>query len=333
MRAGRRPGTGIGLILALLALASCAQEIKITAPRYALVYGVSTYSSSVSEGMATSNGIMNLRYSDDDAQSIAALMTSEGWNVSSRIKGSVISVNPAADKTTYWPTKSQMTNDIIALSSSISAESIVLIYFSGHGDSENGVPYIIPYLGISDTIAPTLNRSNWISPADLNSMLSTLPTKNIIVIFDTCYSGGFADPGTAIDASPQDYSQMSNFSTFSTAIANFGNLLSANAQATGEKAPIVLSAAGSLESSYDGTDGTYGTINMQHGVFTYYLLQSVASGDSNSDGVITTSEAYQYTSSMIKGWGTNQALSGYPNGYPFLPHLSGGARDLVLFTK
>ena len=67
---------------------------------------------------------------------------------------------------------------------------------------------------------------------------------------------------------------MQSFSAFSTALSNFGSLLSANASASRPEIAIVLSAAGSEESSYDGTSA------MQHGVFTYYLLQAATNAGS-----------------------------------------------------
>ena len=121
---------------------------------------------------------------------------------------------------------------------------------------------------------------------------------------------------------------MPSFSAFSTAISNFGSLLAANASASGQKSPIVLSAAGSEESSYDGTTA------MQHGVFTYYLLQ--AATNAGSDGVVTMTEVYVYTQKAIMTWGASLTSADYssPISYaPFLPHLSGGVRDLVLFVN
>lgn len=115
---------------------------------------------------------------------------------------------------------------------------------------------------------------------------------------------------------------MPYFSAFATALSNFGSLLVANASASGAKTPIVLSAAGTNESSYDGT------VAMQHGVFTYYLLQAATNGDGNGDGVVTTTEAYAYTFAAIKAqWDSD------PYVIAFLPHISGGTRDLVLFVK
>jgi hypothetical protein len=73
---------------------------------------------------------------------------------------------------------------------------------------------------------------------------------------------------------------------------------------------------------------------MAHGVFTYYLLQAATKGDSDGDGVVTTTEAYAYTAKSIKEWDATLTSTDTANGtYPFLPHISGDTRDLVLFSN
>jgi hypothetical protein len=327
MKARKLASRAIALGLGLL-LSGCAQDAKITVSRYALVYGVSIYNSSLGEGsdyfefnlQDQTWETKNLTYSDNDAVDMYDLMTNQGWTAYKRVKGD------GDTTTTTLPTKAQMKADLSTIAAEASADSTVLIYFSGHGASYKNTAYIIPYEGISDDSNLTADLSTWISPSDLSSMLSVLPTKNIIVIFDTCNSGGFVSSGSATDASPSDYSTMPSIDAFSTAMAKFGSLLESNAKASGEKSPIVISAAGSAESSYDGSG---------NGVFTGYLLKAATKGDDDDDGYVTTTEAYYYARERIKEW--DSSLTSYDNYHdgvwPFLPHISGGARDLVLFTQ
>jgi uncharacterized caspase-like protein len=289
------------------------------------VYGVSTYFSSVGEGQSV-NGYRNLSFSDDDAKSVADLMKAQGWAVTERIKGTTTTDMPS------YPTKQQISADISDLASTIGPDSTVFIYFSGHGDLEQKIPYIIPYQGVSDSLHPSINLSNCISPSDMNSMLSALPTKKVIVIFDTCYSGGFVQAGSAIDGTPQNYGPNDGGVTpdlLGLAFSNFGKLLASNASSSTTLSPIFISAAGSLESSYDGTDA------MAHGVFTYFLLKAASEGDTNGDGFVTAVEAYTYAVNNVNSnW--NLEMQNVPDGSQyedFYPHISGGDRDLVLFTK
>jgi uncharacterized caspase-like protein len=265
-----------------------------------------------------------LTYTLNDATAISQLLSSQNWTTKLALDSDA--------------TRADMVGDISNLAASVQSNSTVLFYFSGHGDltNDNSTGIIAPYdtdfernsdgtpikvNGIDQILETTV-----ISAPQLASMLAALPTKNVIVILDSCYSGNFVSSGSAIDVSPQDYSSMPSFSAFSTAVANFGSLLSANASAGGQKSPIVISAAGSEEFSYDGTDA------MQHGVFTYFLLQAASKGDSNGDGVVTTTEAFAYTQKAIISWGSSLTAAEHANFIPFLPHISGGTRDLVLFT-
>lgn len=304
----------IAIALAL-AFASCAQSVKITAPRYALVYGVQNYRYDP------------LQYTVDDANGIVATLEAGGMNATN-----------VKEETESEVTKSQIRADILSLGG-VSSDSTIVFYYSGHGVTNNDIlsfgltptesgPYIVPYDAVDGNGIDSSTVDNLIMPVELEAWLAQAGTKNIVVILDCCYSGGFVSSGSAIDASPQDYSSMPSFSAFSTAVANFGSLLSDNASASGQKSPIVISAAGSEEFSYDGTAA------MQHGVFTYFLLQAASKGDSNGDGVVTTTEAFAYTQKAIISWGSSQTAADFANyGYaPFLPHISGGTRDLVLFT-
>jgi hypothetical protein len=296
------------------AFGSCSMQAPtITAPRYALVYGVQAYLE------------RPLKYTVYDAQGMESKLKAQGWASASfteREDGAV--------------TKAQIKADILSLRA-VSSNSTVLFYFSGHGtyaDSTWGQDYptysgayIVPYDAVTSAYGLS-ELTNLISPAELQSWLAQLGTKNVIVILDCCNSGAFGLSRGATDASPQDYSSMQSYSAFSTALANFGSLLVANASASGAKTPIVLSGAGSLESDYDGSP------NMAHGVFTYYLLEAATKGDSDGDGVVTTTEAYAYAAKSIKAWGASLTIADYYDGVlPFLPHISGDTRDLVLFSE
>jgi len=292
----------------VLGLTSCAQNVKITAPRYALAIGAQNYLYANS-----------LSYTIADANSMSSLLTQKGWGSVSTL------VDPDS-------TRQGIVDAISSLAAKVESDSTVLIYFSGHGGLlEDGTTAVIcPIDANFLTNSSIIDPSTVISAAQLQSMLAELPTKNVIVILDSCYSGGFVPTGGAIDSSPSNYADMPSYSAFSTALDNFGNLLSANASASGNKTPVVLSAAGSDESSYDGS------ASQGHGVFTYFLLQAATNGDANGDGVVTTTEAYEYTISNLMAWDNEipQMYQYIPQDewpLPFLPHLSGGVRDLVLF--
>jgi uncharacterized caspase-like protein len=298
--------------IALLS-SSCAQSATaISSSRYALIYGIENYPSG------------SLSYPVDDAQGIRDLLVADG-----------LSSNNIIEREDSSVTKAQIKADILSLAS-VASDSTVIVYYSGHGTfvtkswgsayypTYSGA-YIVPYDALSSSGLTSSSAANLVSPTEIQEWIAQMGTKNVILIMDSCYSGAFVDSGSSIDSSPDNYADMESYSAFSTALANFGDLIVSNAKASGDKAPIVLSACGSDEYSYDGTT------KMGHGVFTYYLLQSATSGDSDGDGFLTTTEAYAYTSTKIKTWGSS--LTNYSSYSPFLPHISGGTRDLVLLAN
>jgi hypothetical protein len=180
--------------------------------------------------------------------------------------------------------------------------------------------------------------------------MAAVPARNRLLILDSCDSGGFVASDVAVDTSPANYGYASYEDGTSekflllAALSKFNTLLAANIASFGDPEVQVLSAAGSDEFSYDGTTA------MANGVFTYYLLEagetnsstSLAKGDADGDGVVTVDEAYVYTKAKINAeWNAdyirNQStwewLYREKGCIPdFLPHISGGTGDAVLFS-
>jgi uncharacterized caspase-like protein len=298
----------VSLIASLSAIASSCKPAEPMATRYALVYGVNSY-----PNLAWDN---QLTYPDADADSMAALFRSSGYT---DVK---VGKDAQATKALILGDLNQAASTFPGLDSS----STFVFYFSGHGiASSTG-------LGEDTAIAPSdvvlsLIPATAISAMELENALASLPTHNVIVILDTCFSGGFVSPGPAMDTAPQSYGPAAGGTSpfwLSAAMGNFGALLAATAKDAGRPAPIVISAAGSQELSYE-----YG-LPYAHGIFTFYLLEAAAKGDLSGDGRISTTEAYAYVAQrMARDWNA-QTSSGYQDYYP---HLSGSPRALVLFTK
>lgn len=325
----RSPGA---ILLATLALAAlfatgCANTIATPANRYALVIGVQDYPADTSD----------LRYPDDDADSMATLLESTGWTVTKRL----IATSDAGITTDGSPTRANIENAIGDFANYMGSDtgSTILVYFSGHGSttSDNSTAYLIPYDGLFITGTKTTGgqwiasydlatQANWITPAQITTLMGDIDAKNRILILDSCYSGGFVDTGSAVDASPQDSNTVTGTTEdglLYSSIANLNTLLAASASREGDPDVITVSACGSSEESYD--DSTH-----KHGAFTYYMLASALSGDSNRDGYVTTTEAFSYAKESVKAY-WNSAYAIYDAA--LLPHISGGAGDLVLFVK
>lgn len=329
------------ILIVLFALGTISCSMPATpVDRYALVYGIQDYPGSDND----------LNYPDDDAESMASLLEDRGWTVvEKRINSEATYANIEADIAD------------IATESDFDENSTVLVYYSGHGSSYNGTGYIIPYDGITEGGSAVLD--NWITPAEMSQWLGALSCQNKILILDSCYSGSFVDTSSSQDASPQNYGYYEDgtgTSFIAAGISNLSELLAANASAEGDPEVVTITAAGSEEYSYDDS-------SREHGAFTYYLLKAADGGDGNGDGYVSCTEAFSYAANKIKTvwdsactdntsslfysfaadleayyadygmhimvntWAEFYYYAGYvPD---FLPHISGGAGDLVLYVN
>ncbi len=322
----RRQGAPLALLLALAsaaALAGCSADIATPTNRYAVVIGVQDYPADTAD----------LSFPDDDAIDMRDVLAAQGWSVSTPI----ISIGA-----TYSAIHDSIATTLANLVGS-DRDATVLVYYSGHGSLDNSTGYIIPYDGLVATgtqvetepgsgvwveIAGTnpASRAKWITPAMLTAWLDALPCKNKILILDSCYSGNFVITGDSIDASPQDSNTTSGTTEdglLATAIGNLNELIAASLAGSGSPDVLAISAAGSADLSYE-------TGAVSNGVFTYYLLKAAASGDSNGDGYVTATEAFAYAKSCIKAYWNSVNASSY---LAFLPHISGGTGDLVLYVN
>jgi len=297
-------------------LASCSLgSASITATRKALLIGIADYPGASND----------LTYPAVDAESMQTLLHSQGWETETL--------------TDTQATKAGIQTAIHDFLGSVPANGTALIYYSGHGTvSDSDAADYQYYNGTLSTYSGDIGDA-WLVPYDFDtsawtggisaSDLSTwfdadLLTKNVIVIADSCFSGGLVPSSDSVDTIGQEYAVDSSGSVYSSplaALGSFGDLLAANAAAKGILSPVVISAAGSRESSYDGTS------SMGHGVFTYYLLESATKGDANGDGYVTCTEAYSYAAKAVN-WAWNNSIG---SSMEFYPHISGGLRDLALF--
>lgn len=307
----------------------------------ALLYGVSNYG----------GGVGPLAYPAKDVEALAPLL--------STTEGGLYSV---VARTNTDATKSKIQADIAAAAATLGPESLFLFYFGGHGIQgvtsglgTEGHAGVAPYgVGTSGAFSP----SNLITEDELRLWLTALPTKKVIVILDACFSGGFIamkggdgvpqdseayyralwkaflsgqSPQTGLDTSVWFSSITSDHES---SLASWTKALAAGSGFAADQAQL-LTAAGTLEESYDSDSGH----DFQHGVFTYFLLEAKDKADYDGNGYVTVSEAYRYSFEGIQTrwngvWGA-VGQSGFAQNASalFLPHLSNGPADYILFKK
>lgn len=304
-----------GLVIFICAafLGSCAMPSP--PKRTALVYGISIYDTAKAEG-----SYPNLTLTDEDATSMAAMLTTEGWSVTAGIADSNI------DRNNQDASRTAIENGIAGLAGT---DGLVLFYYSGHGSMVNGESVIIPYGTVTE---PT----QWITATELRARFRAAGLHHVIIMLDSCYSGGFVSSGATTDAIPPIYDSLEldrriQYRLFVDAI---GDAIAAYMAYADDPEFIVLSAAGAGELSWESS-------SFGHGIFTYYALKafSDARADVDSDGFVTTTELYAYIAANIQAnWNKyyyNDPIneSGVTPQYSdYMPHLSGTAYEYALWS-
>ncbi len=301
----------LAAVLLLASANACTANITMPSNRYAVVIGVQDY-----PGIDTKDWY-DLSYTENDANEMASLLASNGWTVAKKL------LSAAA---TQDAIKSAI--DDLAVLIGTDSEATALVYYSGHGDVDavSGTGYLIPYDGISfSDNTMSFDKTKWVTPAAMSLWLGQVGCKNKLLVLDSCYSGSFVEAGGSIDISPQDsntYTGTKEKDVLATAFANFAGLLAASLDAGGDPSVTAITASGSEELSYDDS-------STQNGAFTYYFLESATKGDSDGDGFVTATEALAYAKAKLKA---NWNMKNSYLGQALLPHISGGAGNLVLFA-
>jgi len=320
-------------------------QLPVDLPRgFAIIYGVADY-----------EYINDLNFSDDDAQSIYDLLTSQaqGFNPDDVIL-----------RTNAQATKAQLDLDFEYMSDRIRSLSNpgatrFVFYYAGHGygdgmtqyysfspawnayfsdASSSSEPlgaglkteYLLLYgMSVSapttvDEVGEELDREAE-SDDDLAAHLESIPSLQRIVIIDACHSGGFVGDGPYVDSVPRSFEGdgmgISGIDGI-TAISIFAGGSGTNGADIGPDT-VVMSAAGEQEFSYEYA----ASAGISNGVFTHYLLMTPSSADVNMDGLVTVSEAYSYTVFAIEAL-ENPYLTLEDK---FIPRLGSSSVDFVLF--
>lgn len=153
------------------------------------------------------------------------------------------------------------------LARNVSKNSFVFVYFAGHGtpNPEKGDAYLVPYDGEPGFISKLYPLSRF-----YNS-LEELPTDNIVVALDACFSG--AGGRSVIEEGKRPLVPVK----IPTAV----------------KKAAVITASGADEISQD-------LDTKRHGLFTYYFLKGLrGEADANGDNWVTLGELYDYCQPKI----------------------------------
>jgi hypothetical protein len=165
------------------------------------------------------------------------------------------------------------------LKSSANREDTVFIYFAGHGATERDAESpdgdgLEKYLIAHDTDPADL-YSTALPMREIGYLFKRIRSERLIFIADSCYSG--ASGGRTVGIS----SMRANISE-----AFLDRVVSGRGK-------VIMTASGANEVSVEKDE-------LQHGVFTYYLLEGLKGrADVDGDKMISLEEAYRYVSVQV----------------------------------
>jgi hypothetical protein len=158
-------------------------------------------------------------------------------------------------------------------------DDMVIVFFAGHGATERDVmstdgdgleKYLLPW-----ETDPSDLYSTAMPMREIAHIFGRIRSDRLIFIADSCYSG--ASGGRTISV------------TGTRANITDGFL----ERITGGRGKVIITASAANEVSVEKDD-------LQHGVFTYYLLEGLrGAADMDNDGTITVDEAYRYVSEKV----------------------------------
>ena len=197
-------------------------------------------------------------------------------------------------------TKQNICQELADLAKSSHPEDTVIIFFSGHGQCDESHEYILPWDINSNNLAETA-----ISDVEMAAMLDKIPAERLLVILDSCHSGGATAKAKNNSSSEfqldEDYYKML-------------------AQGRGQ---VVMASCGPDESSYI-------LPGMANSLFTHALLMALNGEVKKSDdGYLRIFELWEHLSTYVTekatkaGYKQNPLLRGtIEDNFPIAIHAS-----------
>ena len=259
----------------------------------AVICGISDYEGSDND----------LSYCDDDAQELYdRLLSGSNWSADN--------VQLLLDS---QATEANIQAAIAAMGAAAVPGDVCLFFFSGHGggdmpdaDGDEGGD------GFDEYMCPYNLTTDEITDDELGDWLDALPTDNIIVLLDTCFSGGHLKAPAGLT-----YKGISRTGAIVTDRSNgFVDDLRKrkNKQDSDELvSPYIATACDETELSAEDPA-------LENGVFAYYLLEAMTNSDVNVDGWAAGEECFDYLYPLTVASNPEQHPQEY-DGWPGLANI------------
>jgi hypothetical protein len=195
------------------------------------------------------------------------------------------------------------------LAAKVRPRDVFVFFAAGHGKTLDGRYYFIPY-DLRYHTEQSLVRDA-IGQDRLQAWFARILARKAVLMFDTCEAGSLTERARTRGGLEQK--------------AALGRLIQATGRAT-------LTASAATQEAFEGYGG--------HGVFTFALLDSLARGDTNDNGLIELAELIQHVDGLVpaiteKQWGARQfpQMDAYGANFPLVrqvPALAPVSDDSVV---
>jgi WD40 repeat protein/uncharacterized caspase-like protein len=225
---------------------------------------------------------LRLKYAVPDAKALAAALTEAGSGHYERVL-----VTNALDGDATSAKLDQVFTDLAAR---VRPRDVFVFFAAGHGKTIDGRYYFIPY-DLRYQNEQSLARDA-IGQDRLQAWFARIPARKAVLMFDTCEAGTLTERTGARTAALTSVGTRGGLEQK----AALGRLIQATGRAT-------LTASSATQEAFEGHGG--------HGVFTFALLDSLARGDLNNNGLIELAELIQHVDGLVpaiteKRWGARQ---------------------------
>jgi len=280
VRVSRAPWIWIAACSVLLLSSLCGR-----AEFYAVIVGVADYPGTGSD----------LAFTDDDALDVRdALLSYPNWSI-----GNVVFLLDSA------ATKLGVQNGIGDLVSTTGPDDVLVFFFSGHGATGPDVGPLDEVDGIDEYLC-TYGSSleDFIRDDELQVWLAALPMERIVVLIDTCFSGGMAKGVKSINVGPAPRAGDGFCDDLEELTAPYTKQ---DLDDLTGKDLVVLTAADDHEYAYE-LGHPY-----CHGLFSYYLIEAMLGGAPEGPaGWISAESSFLYLEPRVVALSDSYGLGQHP---------------------
>ena len=249
---------------------------------YGVIVGISDY-------VGTWN---DLNYCDDDARELHQQLLQDGGRWSATRMQLILDSQA---------TEANINAAIANVAGQADAEDFFLFFFSGHGGQDTDRVPLDETDGLDEFLFT--HEEGYLTDDEFADSIQTMLCQRILVLIDSCHSGGMVNLSSASGARRSDPDD-----DFATDL-----MRRVNTQDVNDSTPRVVALTASRADEYSQESG-----ELQNGVFAYYLLESLVGGADtagNGNGEISAQECYDYLYGRVIAYNDKQhprIYSGYP---------------------